>query len=110
MIARHWRALARTERAADYLRHLRGETFPALKRLPGFVDAAVHSRRLGHGVEFQVITRWRSLEAIAAFAGEDIETAVVPGAVQDMMLEYDDRACHFEVHEEISGTPRTSPV
>src|SRR5580704_7551137 len=39
VIARHWRGLARAYRAADYLQHLRTETFPALQRLPGFVDA-----------------------------------------------------------------------
>ena len=99
MIARHWRGLARAHRAVDYLQHLRTETFPALQGLPGFVGASILSRPLAGGVEFLVITRWASLEAIAGFSGGDVEVAVVPAAVAAMMIEYDRRARHFEVLE-----------
>ncbi len=97
MISRQWRGLARSERAADYLEHLRTETFPALAKIPGFVDASILSRRLAAGVEFLVVTRWSSLDAIAAFAGADPEVAVVPAKAAKMMIEYDARARHFEV-------------
>jgi heme-degrading monooxygenase HmoA len=99
VIARHWRGLARADRAADYLQHLRTETFPALERLAGFVDASILRRPLPGGVEFLLITRWTSLEAIAGFSGGDVEVAVVPEAVAAMMIEYDRRARHFEVLE-----------
>jgi hypothetical protein len=49
------------------------------------------------GVEFLVVTQWASLEAIHGFAGQDAETAVVPLKVQDMMVEYDRSARHYEV-------------
>jgi hypothetical protein len=39
------------------------------------------------------------LTAIASFAGADAEAAVVPPKVVAMMIEYDDRARHFEVIE-----------
>ena len=97
MISRQWRGLARAERAAEYERHLRDETFPALGRIPGFIDASILRRALGTGVEFLVVTRWRSLDAIRAFAGADAEAAVVPSKVQAMMIEYDSRARHYEV-------------
>ena len=97
MISRHWRGLARSERAADYVRHLRGDTFPALGRLPGFVDASILARSLPRGVEFLVITRWESLAAIARFAGADPQQAVVPPAVAQMMIEFDTVATHFKV-------------
>jgi heme-degrading monooxygenase HmoA len=97
VIARHWRGLAKAERAADYVRHLRSETFPALERLPGFVDAAILSRSLPRGVEFLILTRWESLAAIVRFAGADPQQAVVPPAVAQMMIEFDAVATHFEV-------------
>jgi len=97
VISRHWRGLARADQAAEYERHLRTETFPALKQIPGFVDASILKRRLESGVEFLVISRWVSLEAIAQFAGADVESAVVPEKVQSMMIEYDRRARHYEV-------------
>jgi heme-degrading monooxygenase HmoA len=79
--------------------HLRSETIPALRKIPGFVDASIHSRPLGAGVEFLVVTRWESLDAIAGFSGADAEIAVVPAKAAAMMIEYDQRARHYEVVE-----------
>ena len=85
MIARHWRGIARAAAADAYLDHLRDETFPALRR-----DVPL-------GVEFLIVTNWESLEAIRAFAGEDVETAVVPPVVHGLMAEFDTHARHYEV-------------
>ena len=103
MISRQWRGLARPERAQDYVRHLRTETFPQLRRIAGFVDASILTREVAGGVEFLVVTRWESLEAIRDFAGLDAETAVVPEEVQRMMLEYDRRVRHYQVVEQEIG-------
>ena len=99
MIARHWRGLAKPDRAADYEEHLRTETLPGLVHIDGFLGGDVFKRTVPHGVEFVVISRWRSIEAIAQFAGADVEAAVVPARVQAMMVEYDRRARHYEVVE-----------
>jgi hypothetical protein len=49
-------------------------------------------------VEFIVITHWVSAEAIRAFSsGSDVEAAVVPPEVREMMLEYDAHARHYRV-------------
>jgi heme-degrading monooxygenase HmoA len=97
VISRQWRGLARAERAQDYIRHLRTETFPALRRIAGFIDASILSRTLATGVEFQIVTRWDSVDAIVRFAGADPEVSVVPQHVVEMMIEYDPKAKHFEV-------------
>jgi heme-degrading monooxygenase HmoA len=96
LIERHWRALARREHANEYVAHLRRDTFPQLERIAGFVGASILRRDVGNGIEFLVVTRWNSLQAIQAFAGQDAELAVVPLNVQRMMLEYDARARHYE--------------
>jgi len=96
MIARYWRGLARADRAADYERHLRTETFPALRRIEGFAGAEVLRRTVANGVEFVVVSRWASMDAIARFAGADVEAAVVPPEVRAMMIEFDPRARHYE--------------
>ena len=98
MIARHWRALARAERAHEYVAHLQDTTFPELRKLPGFLDATILRRDQSQGVEFVVVTHWVSAEAIRTFAtGPDAEVAVVPAEVREMMLEYDLRARHYRV-------------
>lgn len=98
MISRHWRALARPERAHEYVVHLHQQTFPELRKLPGFLGATLLRRDQSQGVEFIVITNWLSAEAIRAFSvGSDVEVAVVPPEVREMMLEYDLRARHYRV-------------
>ncbi|HKS55979.1 MAG TPA: antibiotic biosynthesis monooxygenase [Steroidobacteraceae bacterium] len=97
MIARHWRGLVKRERADAYVEHLQSQTLPQLVQLAGFHDAKVLRRELPQGVEFLVVTIWESLDSIRAFAGTDVENAVVPPEARDMMVEYDRRARHFEV-------------
>jgi heme-degrading monooxygenase HmoA len=99
VISRQWRGLAHPDRAQDYVRHLRTETFPALAKIPGFIDASILSRPLGAGVEFLIVTRWESMDAIARFAGSDPEAAVVAPSAAGMFIEYDRRVRHFEVVE-----------
>ena len=99
MIARHWRGCARAERAGDYEAHLREATFPSLTRIEGFVDASILKRPAGNGVEFLIVTRWHSMDAIRQFAGTDVNAAVVPAEVEDMMIDYDRRVAHYEVVE-----------
>ena len=88
--------------ADAYVRHLKTETLPRLSTIPGFVSATVHRRPVEMGTEFQVVTLWESLAAIAAFAGEDVEAAVVPEAAQAMMTRFDRRVTHYEVVESIA--------
>ena len=97
MIARHWRGVAQPAAADAYVAHLRDETFPALTRRPGFLSASILRRDVPLGVEFLIVTNWESLDAIRGFAGEDVETAVVPALVQSMMVEFDRRARHYDV-------------
>jgi heme-degrading monooxygenase HmoA len=97
MIARHWRGLVKRERADAYVEHLQSQTLPQLVQLAGFHDARVLRRDLPQGVEFLVVTIWESLDSIRAFAGNDVESAVVPPAARDMMIEYDSAARHYQV-------------
>jgi heme-degrading monooxygenase HmoA len=97
MIARHWRGLVKRERADAYMEHLQSQTLPQLVQLAGFHDARVLRRDLPQGVEFLVLTIWESLDSIRAFAGNDVESAVVPPEARDMMIEYDRSARHYEV-------------
>lgn len=97
MISRHWKGLCKREDADRYAEHLERETFPHLATLPGFVRATVLRRELANGMEFQIVTVWQSLTAIEAFAGRDVDIAVVPSTVRAMMLSYDRSVAHFEI-------------
>ena len=97
MISRHWRGVAKPLHADDYVQHLRFETFPELSKIPGFISASILRRQIQRGVEFLIVTNWESIAAIEQFAGQDSEIAVVPEKVQNIMLDYDPRASHYEV-------------
>jgi heme-degrading monooxygenase HmoA len=97
MISRHWKGIASPGQAERYVAHLRGEVFPKLAAIPGFVRATILRRAVEGGIEFQVVTVWESLSAIRAFAGQNPEAAVVPPAVQAMMSDYDRHVAHYEI-------------
>jgi len=97
MISRNWRGVARREEATNYVRHLEHDTFPLLSGIDGFVSASILRRDTTAGVEFLIVTSWRSMEAIRKFAGEAVDVAVVPPTVQAMMIEYDKEVDHYEI-------------
>lgn len=97
MISRQWRGVAKSAFAKAYVQHLQTETFPAIHKLPGFVSASILRRCVPDGVEFLIVTQWASIDAIRAFAGAEVETAVVPQKVKEMMVDYDRTVRHYEV-------------
>ena len=96
-VVRQWKGVVKPGLADEYIRHLQRETLPALARLDGFITSTILRRELEGGTEFQVTTLWRSLDAIKAFAGDDVTRAVVPPAAQALMVRYDERAIHYEI-------------
>lgn len=99
MIERHWSGIVRSDRADDYVRHLDGETFPGLRAIPGFVRSRILRSDVEEGTEFRIVTVWDSLDSIRAFAGDDVEVAVVPDVVQRMMVRFDARVVHYASEE-----------
>ena len=99
MISRHWRGIAKKADADRYVSHLRTDTFPALSKIPGFLDSTILRRAVPEGVEFLIVTRWKSIEAIRKFAGGQEDRAVVPEKAQAMMVSYDQAVVHYEIVE-----------
>lgn len=106
MIIREWRGRAATANAGDYPAHFRGTVLPELREIAGFRGAQLSQRRIADRIEFLVLTRWHSLDAIRAFAGEDLERAVVePGAVA-ALIEFDADVRHYDVLEDVAAADR----
>lgn len=109
MIARTWSARTTRDRAAEYAEYLRTHVLAELRAIDGYERAMLLERspsaRDGAAadiVEVQVITFWRSLDAIRAFSGPDLEAAVVTDRAAAMLLEYDRRVRHYDVRLEES--------
>jgi heme-degrading monooxygenase HmoA len=114
MIIREWRGRALRSHAAAYPEHFTNSVVPQLRTLRGFIGAHLCQRRKGELVEFIVLTRWESFDAIRGFAGQDFGTAVVePGAVA-ALTDFDTTVQHYEVLTEVATcatqTPCADPV
>jgi heme-degrading monooxygenase HmoA len=97
MIERHWKGIAKKERSNEYIHHLRDDTFKQLADMKGFISARILKRDINAGIEFLVVTEWETIDAIKQFAGTNLEMAVVPQLVQEIMVSYDHIVSHYEV-------------
>ncbi|MCW5747109.1 MAG: antibiotic biosynthesis monooxygenase [Alphaproteobacteria bacterium] len=97
MIARLWRGRTTAANADAYHRHLAQRVFPALAALDGHRGARLLRRATPDGIEFLVVTLWESRAAISAFAGDDIDAAVVEPQARAVLADFDDTARHYDV-------------
>lgn len=104
-IGRLWHGWTTRENAAAYEALLQSEILPGIHRVEGYRGATLLRREVEEGVEFVTLTYWDSMEAVRTFAGEDLETAVVPPEAQALLSAYDGTSVHYEVVSEVGRTP-----
>jgi heme-degrading monooxygenase HmoA len=98
MITRLWRGRAETTAKADaYFRHFTETVVPELKELDGHRGAWLLRREVDGRTEFVAVTLWESRQTIEAFAGADIDKAIVEPEARAVLAEFDDFARHYEV-------------
>lgn len=97
MIIREWRGRAALDKPDAYPAHFEKSVLPELKTIAGFLGATLMQEKRGDRIEFVVLTRWHSMAAIAAFAGEDASQAVVEPAAVAALVDYDRQVRHYEV-------------
>jgi len=108
MIARLWRGVAIAGNADAYQRHATGTVFPALRGIAGHRGAYLLRRMVGGRTEFLALTLWDSLDAIRAFAGDDLENAVVEPEARAVLAEFDEFARLYEVASGDFNVPRSA--
>ena len=96
MIVRMWRGRALSSRPNAYVDHFRRSVVPELKRIEGFLGASLLRRDL----DVLVLTRWASMDAIRAFAGNDVGRAVVDPEAVAALASFDTAVEHYEAVEE----------
>ena len=102
MILRTWRGRASPSKPDGYIRHFRTNVVAELRSVEGFLGATLLRQVRPDDIEFLVMTRWRSMDAIRGFAGDNVGRAVVePGAIA-ALVDYDEFVEHYEVIEEVA--------
>lgn len=97
VIARVWRGWTGAQDADRYDRHYRSEVVSTLRQVPGFRGARLLRREAEVETEFISLTFFDDLDAIRAFAGEDLETAVVADEARRVLVRFDTRVLHYDV-------------
>lgn len=102
MISRLWHGWTTPANADAYERLLREEIFVGIdnRHIEGLIGIQLLRRELDDEVEFVTIMRFRTMEAVRAFAGEDPEAAVVPHEAGALLKRFDSRATHYDVRLE----------
>ncbi len=101
-IVRRWRGWGSRDGVDRYCReHFAGTVLPELRSLPGFRGARLLVRG-EQEAEVVVETLWESLQAVRAFAGDELERAVVEPAVAQLLAGYDEHVTHYEVAFDVS--------
>ena len=102
MIVRSWRGRASPAKPDAYPTHFAHNVLRALRGTDGFLGATLLRETQGDVIEFLVLTRWTSLEAIRAFAGADVGNAVVEPEGVAALVSFDPRVRHYEVVQDTS--------
>lgn len=97
MIERVWSARTTRQGAVQYADHFKRVVVPALTVLDGYRGARLLERELDGGIEVVVVTRWYSLDAIRAFAGQELDRAVVDPDAAVLFSDFDRKVRHYGV-------------
>ena len=102
MFIREWRGRAKQAEAARYPEYFRKEVSRQLRQAPGFQGGHLSRREDGDQVEFLVLTRWTSMDAIREFTGSVAEHAVLDPSAMATLDGYDHSVRHYEVLEDLT--------
>ena len=98
MIARSWRGVVRSDDAEQYANYIRETGFAEYAETPGNRGAWMLRRDDGEQTEFVTLSLWESKDAIRAFAGDDIEAAVLYRDDERYLIG-DSTVAHYDVVE-----------
>jgi heme-degrading monooxygenase HmoA len=104
MIARTWRGWTRSQDADAYADYLMETGMQEYRSVPGNRAAYILRREQGGRTEFVTLSFWDSMEAVAGFAGNDVERAVFYPEDDRFLVDRETTVAHYEVIEPGSET------
>ena len=97
MIERMWSGRTNRDNAVKYADYFRRVVVPELASIDGYHGARLLEREVDGLIEVIVVTRWHSLDAIRAFAGDELDRAVVHEDAASLFADFDPKVRHFGV-------------
>ena len=100
MIARVWKGWTSPLNAEAYERLLRERVLPQLHELPGYQSGYILRHDGPEESEFLIINFFSSLEAVKAFAGDEISIPVFEPEARALLSRIEERVQHYEVRHQ----------
>jgi heme-degrading monooxygenase HmoA len=97
VIARIWQGAVRPGDADTYAEYIRRTGFEEYDRTPGNQGAWLLRREEGDRTVFLAVSLWSSLDAVRAFAGDDVEAAVLYPEDERYLLDGASTVRHYDV-------------
>jgi heme-degrading monooxygenase HmoA len=97
MIARTWSGTVRRSDADAYATYIRDTGFAEYGHTPGNRGAWMLRRDDGERTEFITLSLWESEDAIRAFAGDDIDVAVLYPEDERYLIGGESTVTHYQV-------------
>lgn len=108
MIARIWRGVVRRDDAVEYAEYIRETGLDEYGTTAGNRGGWMLRRDDGDRSEMITFSLWDSVDAIKAFAGEDIEAAVFYPEDDRFLVERETTVKHYEVVGHVEGVESAS--
>jgi heme-degrading monooxygenase HmoA len=109
MIARTWSGTVRRRDADAYATYIRDTGFAEYGHTPGNRGAWMLRRDDGEQTEFITLSLWESEDAIRAFAGDDIDVAVLYPEDERYLIGGESTVAHYQVVDHAEPTGGTPP-
>ena len=103
MVIRMWHGRVRPQDAERYRAFLESRAVPDYRSVPGNLSVRILERAEADATHFITMTTWSSLDAIAGFAGDDLEKAKYYPEDQDFLLEFEPNVVHYEAVDEATA-------
>ena len=97
VVVRIWRGWTRASDADAYAGYIRDTGFSEYRATPGNLGALILRRDVDDRTEFVTLSWWRTLADVRAFAGDDVERAVLYPEDERFLVDADTTVTHFTV-------------
>ncbi|MEX0281647.1 MAG: hypothetical protein AB3N13_10740 [Arenibacterium sp.] len=91
-VVRRWEAKVARSDLSDWVATYRERVLPNVREIDGFESVTFLASREGDPAPVTVLMRWRDMDAIKSFAGEDPAKTVLPDFMARFLPDYDARA------------------